>query len=247
MRLAILADIHGNARALDAVLADVSRRCVARVVNLGDGLYGPFDPRPVAEHLIEAGWPTVAGNEDRILVEAVDGSAASRTARFTLDQLDDRHIEWLRVLPRTRDIEGIALAFHGTPNDDARCLLTHPTQDGSMRPVSEKEVAAELVGIDAPLILCAHDHMPRGVELADGRTVVNPGSVGCPAYSDDTPIPHAVENGTPHARYAIVTSDEGLAQAELVAVPFDWNAAADEARGNGFPDWSHWLRTGRVR
>jgi len=43
--------------------------------------------------------------------------------------------------------------------------------------------------------------------LADDRLVLNPGSVGLPAYDDDQPVPHIVENGTPEARYAIVQRD----------------------------------------
>ena len=246
MRFAVLADIHGNMRALGAVLTDIAARGVDSVVNLGDCLYGPFDPRPAANRLVEAGWPTVAGNEDRCLVEADGGSTASRTARFTLDQLAKRHLAWLRSLPLTQQIDGVAFAFHGTPTSDTRYLLQRPCQDGTVRPILAHEVAAQLEGIDSPLILCAHDHMPRVVELEEGRTVVNPGSIGCPAYRDDTPIPHVVENGSPHARYAVVTYKDGALSAEHVAVAYDWDAAAAEALHNGFPDWARWIAMGCI-
>jgi predicted phosphodiesterase len=247
MRFAVLADIHGNARALDAVLADLAARGIDRCVNLGDCLYGPFDPRPVADRLIDAGWPTVAGSEDRCLVEAADGGAASRTARFTLDQLSERHLAWLGRLPLTQQIGGVAFAFHGTPTSDTRYLLQRPCQDGTVRPILAHEVAAQLEGIDSPLILCAHDHMPRVVKLADGQTVVNPGSVGCPAHADGAPIPHVVEVGSPHARYAIVTyEDNGPPYVKLLTVPYEWDAAADDATANGFADWAHWIGTGQA-
>ena len=67
MKLAVLSDIHGNIRALNSVIRDLERREIDQVVNLGDCLYGPFDPRLVAECLMARQWPTVAGNEDRIL------------------------------------------------------------------------------------------------------------------------------------------------------------------------------------
>lgn len=247
MRLAVLADIHGNARALDAVLADLAARGIDRCVNLGDCLYGPFDPRPVAEHLIEAGWPTVAGNEDWCLIDAVDGATASRTAWFTLDPLTKRHLAWLRSLPLTQQIDSVAFAFHGTPTDKTGFLLHRPAKDGTMRPVAESGIADQLDGIVGRMILCAHDHLPRVVELSDGRTVVNPGSVGCPAYTDDVPVPHVVENGSPHARYAIVGwENNGACHVELLAVSYDWDAAADEAKTNGFADWARWIATGQA-
>jgi len=50
MKLAVLSDIHGNIRALNAVIRDFERRGIDQVVNLGDGLYGPFDPRLIAKY-----------------------------------------------------------------------------------------------------------------------------------------------------------------------------------------------------
>ena len=76
-RIAVLSDIHGNIRALDAVLDDIARRRIDRIANLGDCLYGPFDPVPVAE---------------RLLVEASGGGPVSRTACFTLERLSETHL-----------------------------------------------------------------------------------------------------------------------------------------------------------
>jgi len=244
--IAVLSDIHGNVRALDAVVADIARRGVERIVNLGDCLYGPFDPVPVAKRLMAADWPTVSGNEDRILVEAAAGQQVSRTARLTLERLRSDHLDWLARLPQTFSLDDRTIAFHGAPTDDTQYLLSRPTDDGTMRAATEIEIVEQLGPADRPVILCGHDHLPRAVQLEDGRTIVNPGSVGLPAYTDDRPIPHRVENGTPHARYAIVQWDDATPQAELIAVPYDWNAAAATAAANGFPDWAHWLRTGRV-
>ncbi len=246
MNLAVLSDIHGNARALDTVLADIARRGIDRIVNLGDTLYGPFDPRPVADRLLAADWPTVAGNEDRCLVETAEGRSETPTARFTAEQLNPRHIKWLDRLPRMLEVGGFGIAFHGTPADDTRYLLTIPLENSSVRAASDSEIAERTGAVNRRLILCAHDHLPRVVSLPDGRTIVNPGSVGCPAFADDAPIPHAVENGSPHARYAVVAHDEDEYHAELITVAYDWNAAADEALRNGFDDWACWLRTGRA-
>ena len=83
--------------------------------------------------------------------------------------------------------------------------------------------------------------------LAGGVLVVNPGSVGLQAYDDDHPLPHVVEVGAPHARWALVERDAGGAwHTQLRATPYDWPAAAARAQANGRPDWAHALATGRV-
>lgn len=56
MRLALLSDIHGNLPALRAVMADLARRGVDRVVNLGDSLSGPLLPQATAECLMAQDW-----------------------------------------------------------------------------------------------------------------------------------------------------------------------------------------------
>ncbi len=242
--VAVLSDIHGNWRALDAVLADVRRRGVQRLVNLGDCLYGPFDPRLVADRLLELEIPTVSGNEDRILVEGAAGAPVSRTARFTTDRLDRRHLDWVAALPQITRIDDL-VCFHGTPAKDTVYLLTRP-QDGRLVARPAAAVAQLLGEIREPLIPCGHDHTPAVVHLGEERTIVNPGSVGCPAYADDAPEAHVVEAGSPHARYAVVTWDDDGPRVELISVSYDADAAANEAARNGFPDWAQWVRTGRV-
>ncbi len=242
--IAVLSDIHGNWRALDAVLADARRRGIKRRVNLGDCLYGPFDPCPVADRLLELGIPTVSGNEDRVLIEGAAGAPVSRTARFTIDRLGRRHLDWVAALPRIGRQGGFAF-FHGAPADDSVYLLTRP-QDGRLVARPADAVARRLGEIQEPVALCGHDHTPAVVRLGDGRTIVNPGSVGCPAYEDGVPEAHVVEAGSPDARYAVVAWDDDGLRVELASVPYDADAAADEAARNGFPDWAQWVRTGRV-
>ena len=66
MRIAVLADIHGNLLALDAVLDDLKHRGGADItVNLGDCVSGPLWPRETMERLQALDLPTVRGNHDR--------------------------------------------------------------------------------------------------------------------------------------------------------------------------------------
>ncbi len=89
-----------------------------------------------------------------------------------------------------------------------------------------------------------HDHLPALLRLPDGRLLVNPGSVGLPAYRDDLPFPHAMEAGSPHARYAIVVPSPAGWAVEHVAVAYDWQSAMATAAKNGRPDWAIALGSG---
>jgi hypothetical protein len=76
--------------------------------------------------------------------------------------------------------------------------------------------------------------------------LVNPGSVGQPAWDDSQPFYHAVENGSPDARYAIVERRAARWRTELVAVPYDYRPMAELAIRNGRRDWESILCRGYV-
>ncbi len=82
--------------------------------------------------------------------------------------------------------------------------------------------------------------------VTDGRFIVNPGSVGLQAYQRLHPTVHAIETGSPHARYAIVTQQADGWTAEFRAVEYAWDEAAALAEQRGRADWAVALRTGRV-
>ena len=98
------------------------------------------------------------------------------------------------------------------------------------------------------LLACGHSHVPRSVRLTSGLLIINPGSVGLPAYDDDHPYPqsgyHRIENGSPDARYAIAEKRDGQWLCDLVSVPYDHKSAAQQADLHQRPDWAHALRTG---
>jgi diadenosine tetraphosphatase ApaH/serine/threonine PP2A family protein phosphatase len=96
------------------------------------------------------------------------------------------------------------------------------------------------------VILCGHTHIQRVMTLDDGRMIMNPGSVGLPAYADDRPHAYRAESGSPHARYAVLSNEGDGWMAELLSVDYDWEQAARDAEANARADWSRALRTGRV-
>ena len=244
MKLAVLSDIHGNLAALDAVLADMAARGITAAVNLGDMLSGPLDPAATAARLMALDLPAIRGNHERQLLET-DPAAMIASDAHTIRTIGAGVCAWLQALPATRWLTERIFLCHGTPASDLAYLAETVDPSGA-RPATAAEIASRLAGIDAALILCGHTHTPRVVRLDDGRLVVNPGSVGLPAYDWDVPYPHVMETGSPHARYAVIGETPSGFAAEIVAVAYDWESTAALADRNGRPDWAAALRTGRV-
>jgi len=244
-RFAVIADIHGNLLALQAVLADLATRGITRVIDLGDCVSGPLWPAETCDRLMGLGFPTVRGNHDRWVTDW-PADRLGATDRFTRAALTDVHMAWLRALPPAQAFPGI-LAVHGIPGDDTRYLLERVA---AFRLVPDTPAAIATRLGAAPLdetvnlVLCGHSHQPRLMRLPDGPTVLNPGSVGCPAYQDPTGDPHVSEVGSPHARYAVVHQSANAISAELIAVDYDHRAAAARAEAFGRSDWAHALATG---
>jgi predicted phosphodiesterase len=244
-QIAVLADIHGNLAALEAVLADLGRQPIDQVLNLGDHASGPLWPRETLALLQLQPWTQIAGNHDRQLVQ-IDPRMHGESDRYAFAQLGQDQLDWLRALPPTAQHTPEILLCHGTPSDDTRYLL-ESVDHGRARPADRPEILERLAGTRAPLLLCGHSHTARVVQLDPALLIVNPGSVGLPAYEDDTPEPHVVEAGAPHARYALIERSDSGWRVELRAVPYDHDRAADQARRNGRSDWESALRTGCLR
>jgi len=247
-RFAVLSDIHGNLPALDAVLADIAAQAVKQTVNLGDHLQGPLDPVGTAERLMPLGFPSIRGNCDRHLFEEGTVAAPGSTLAANRQALSAQHKQWLAAMPQTLSL-GDVLLCHGTPWADDVYLLEEVTPAGTRLKRTE-EIAPIFDGIAARLVLCGHSHQSRAIQVSaqmpNGTLVVNPGSVGLPAYTEESPHPHGMEAGSPHARYAIVTRSGDSWHIEHRAVVYEWEAAALFAEQNGRPDWAAWLRTGRT-
>ncbi len=234
MRIAVFSDVHGNLSALDAVLDDIAARDVDATLGLGDFLSGPSDPVGVADRLIELGIPSVRGNHDRYITDGRDEDwhiDALVRAMLTIPQM-----EWLGAIPPTRLFEDEVFLCHGTPRDDNGTFLDAITETSEFRISSinsREKIEAEADGFDHPVILCGHTHVPRSLRLADGRLVMNPGSVGLP-----------FEIGSPDARYGILEKRGTRWNTELRTVAYDHHAAAKQALDRGYPKWAEALTSG---
>jgi putative phosphoesterase len=232
VRLAVLSDIHGNAPALDAVLADIERHEVDGIVCLGDHVSGPIDPAGAAQRLIESGAICIRGNHDRWVLDPKSRGTGA-VDRFARSRLSSDQLEWLAGLPATASLSDDVFLCHGTPaNDEAAWLDNFYDGRATVLP-SEVQVEQEAAGIDYPVLLCGHTHVARTLRLRDGRLIANPGSVGM-----------QLVRGSPDAHYAIIEKRQFGWQTALIAVPYDKEGAARVAEANGFARWAASIRTG---
>jgi diadenosine tetraphosphatase ApaH/serine/threonine PP2A family protein phosphatase len=244
MKFAAIADIHGNCIALEAVLADIAAIGITEVVNLGDHVSGPLEPRRTADLLMTRGFPSIRGDQDRLLIEL---GRTGTSNRVDYKQLEPKHLDWLANLSPTLVYRDNVFLCHATPRDDAAYWMERVRDDGSVHITPIEDIEAEAAGLLASLILCGHTHIPRVVRLRDGRIVVNPGSVGCPAYEYSKPVPHKMQTGTPDACYAILERAPLQWSVTFRYVPYDHMAMAEMARRNGLPAWASALATGWIR
>ena len=182
MPVAALYDIHSNLPALEAVLEEVRREHVDRVVIGGDVLLGPM-PRETLACLASLDIPAdyIRGNCEREVLQAKAGTGTSKVPeeyrealRWVGNQLDSDQEQLVASWPLTLRMAipglGDVLFCHATPRDDNE-IFTRLTPEGVLAPIFD--------GASAGLVVCGHTHMQ--FDRMIGRTrVVNAGSVGMP-------------------------------------------------------------------
>jgi predicted phosphodiesterase len=244
MRIGVIADIHGNADALAAVLAELDRLSPDAVVNLGDVLAGPLDATGTRDLLASRDILTVRGNHDRTMA-ARDPAQMYMSDKIASAQLTNADLDALGALPETAVLNGEVFLCHGTPKSDMDYWL-EDIAGGKTVLRDEGMIAGEAAGLNYPVILCGHTHIPRAVHLKDGRLIVNPGSVGCPGYDWDVPAEHKVETGTPNASFALLERRAGHWFTCHHLVPYDTSRMVALARSYGQDQWANVLATGRI-
>jgi len=166
---ALISDIHGDAKALDAVLADLAQLGLDDGIVLGDVAQGGDEPAAVLERLAELGWPVILGNADHFLLEVrTDTNEEITEAQLTrrawsLAQLDERHLDQIRAFHPTYERDGL-LAFHGSPRHFEDILLP------------ETEDVTPWEGDGYALLAGGHTHRQWTRQIG-GALYVNPGAV----------------------------------------------------------------------
>ena len=168
-RVAVLADVHGNAVALAAVLAELEREQPDAIVHCGDLTWGPL-PAETLDLLAGRGVLFVRGNADRAVTELAErlqdpGAEATPRERWMVEQHDAPLRALLAAFPATVELEvdglGDVLFCHGSPRSDEE-LVTVETP--------ESRLADAVAGTSAGIIATAHTHVRYERHCSDGRS-----------------------------------------------------------------------------
>jgi predicted phosphodiesterase len=230
--------------ALEAVAADIKNKNIDLVFNLGDNLSGPLFPVETAEFLMSQNWLHILGNHDRQLIEQKPEKHGP-SDKYAYKNLTNKHLDWLKSLPKLVE-KDLVTAFHGTPQSDLIYLL-ETIENKNVRLASPEEISKHLVNVKNRILVCGHSHVQRLIKYDELTCIINPGSVGLQAYIDDSSNPHKVENGSPHARYAVVELNDGSINAKMICIDYDYRVCAKEAAKNSRYDWEEALLTGYVQ
>lgn len=236
MRIALIADLHGNLAALDVVLSDIARLEVERVVCLGDVAATGPQPREVTRRLRGLACPVVMGNADAWLLDPPARPAADETTRRVEEidhwcraQLDAADLAFIRsfrpIIEITLAGAGRLLCFHGSPR----------SYDDVIRATTPDDELAPLLGShNATLLAGGHTH-ERLLRRHGAATLLNPGSVGMPL-------------DPPWAEYAVVSGASHALEAAFHRVRFDMAAFIATIERSGMPhaNWlaAEWRATG---
>ena len=221
MRVAVLADIHGNLPALEAVLVELRAAGVGLVVVAGDVLPGPMGAECLARFDgLDVPVRYLSGNGERVTLDAVDKKALAEVPEpyrpaieWCAGQLATAQVTALRLWPPTVEVAvdglGHVHCCHATPRSDSEIVT---------RLTPEDRVAPAYLGVTAPLVVCGHTHLRMDRQIA-GRRVVNAGSVGMPF--DET------------GAHWLLLDDQGV---RFMHTRYDLEAAAARIRATAYPD-----------
>jgi diadenosine tetraphosphatase ApaH/serine/threonine PP2A family protein phosphatase len=230
-RVAVISDVHGNRHALEAVLEAVAAEEPDEVWCLGDLVgYGP-QPNECCRTIAAHADLCLAGNHDLVVLGSLSihdfaGDAAA-AAQWTQTILANDAREFLAGLGSSARRNGVEL-FHGSARDPVWEYV-----------LSEEAAWWTLQATTAPIVLVGHSHVPLAifldgedlggglapeatvVDLAAGRWLLNPGSVGQP------------RDGDPRAAYLLL---EPGRRASFHRVKYPIDRTQDEIRERGLPE-----------
>ena len=238
MQIVVMSDIHGNAVALEALLADLQGQAFDQLVCLGDAIQGGPQPAQVVARLRELGCPVVMGNADAWLLTGEEtGAEAIPEARrakmdavraWSLGQLSEADRAFIAAFQPTVDLvlgddRGL-LCFHGSPDSFDDILLPD---------TAEEEFQAKLTAYLPRFMTGGHTHLQQIRRIgASDCFFFNPGSVGL-ACSHQQPVGDF--HADPWAEYAVLSNDSGRLALEFRRVPYAAQALLEVYRSRGRP------------
>ncbi|MCL4263472.1 MAG: metallophosphoesterase [Anaerolineae bacterium] len=235
----IFGDIHGNLPALTAVFADMESRGLNNLYCLGDLVGYGTSPNEVIVAIRERNIPTIMGNYDLGVGHDSDDCGCAYTNPVS-EALGKRSIAWTNAHTTAENKAFLRELVDNIPLQlgDLRVVLVH----GSPRKVNEylfadrpeSSLVRLLNMVEADVLVCGHTHLPYHRILADGRHVINAGSVGKP------------KDGDPRACYLVLSVQGRALDAQFIRFLYDVEAAAQAIEASDMPhEYAEMLRLGK--
>jgi putative phosphoesterase len=231
MRIVFLSDIHGNAVALEAVLEDISKRNIDKIIVLGDISYRGPEPKRALELVKNLNTDVIKGNADEWVVRGIKEGEVAKSA-FTMmnkerdwihNQLDEEDIQYLEGLSTEIKLEADQLkihAFHAAPS--SLFDIVQPFD-------SDEDLKDKMMKSDADLFVYAHIHKPF-IRYIEGKCLMNIGSVGLPF------------DGLTKSSYALVDINDSCLQTTIVRVGFDLEKVIKQYQEGDYPNTEQMIK-----
>ena len=222
MRFALLADIHGNLPALEAVMDALKVDAPDDILVAGDWISGPCENETF--DLLQAYIPhSVLGNNEIRMLEYLDGKSPSNWAtlkqmsvmRWSIQHLSQSSLALLRSMPEQRVIQVDGTAPIRIVHGSLKSAFDSPFK-------SRESLDQTFDDLQENILVCGHNHRPMIVAGREGKLIVNPGSVGWPL------------NGDTHAQYALLDWRDGQWQPLLKRVAYDHQPVIKSFEDSGF-------------
>ena len=193
MKIAVLADIHGNMQALDAVIGDARRLGISDFIIAGDNITDGPESSEVIKRIRELSSWVIKGNREDYIIKYHTGAFAGDWNTYkqvaalvcTYERLDAGDIEYVVNLPEQLTIELPEMpsikVVHGSPFSMYESLYCDQDLD-----LLEKAV----LSIDEEVLICGHTHQ-QWTKQINGKLIVNPGSLGG-HFGEEICAPYAV-------------------------------------------------------
>ena len=227
MKTAFISDIHGNATALEAVLADIDKKKVDRIVVLGDLCYRGPEPKKSLDLVRNLNTDVIRGNADDWVYRGVRAGEVPQQnldimreeQQWTLDRLTAEDVEYLGNLPAEITVgltDNITVhGFHATPDS-----VFEPVQPNEPVEVLEDKLMKKQ---EADIYLYGHIHLPY-VRHINGKCVANLGSVGLPF------------DGLNQASYLIAEGDGKQFNVGIHRVKYDVEKVKSQLKAEDYPN-----------
>jgi predicted phosphodiesterase len=234
MRIAVVSDIHSNEDALDAVIREIDRQRIDRVLHLGDLVGYNAEPEKCIRWAREHTAAGIVGNHDAVVTGKASGeffhAPALLAARWSAEHISPESLTYLSALPESHRFSEEILLVHGAPSDPDRYLF--------LLEEAEEEIDMLSKGSPPRVVFFGHTHVPvayirkkdgstvsaplEGLRIEEGETaMLNPGSVGQP------------RDRNPYSSFLIIETGSG--EVSWNRVPYDVKSSQQKVRAAGLP------------